>query len=340
MKIMQVLGGDEEGGLEKHVVELSNELAAAGENVVLVAHRKYGPRLGESADFVALDLTRSRRHPIMLWQLLRAIRQQKPDIVHAHGGKATAILGLLGRWVGAPMVATMHGQKRRQRGLGSFSTIITVSGRLAETISHPNVQTVYNGVARQTTPSPELVAELRARYAPSQGKLWLAAGRLVPVKGFDTLIAAFEKVAAGHLLIAGEGPELPRLRERAGRSAVSGQISFLGHRDDVAPLMAASDCVVISSRREGFSYVFAEALMQGRPVVSTDVPIPNEVLPRRLICPPDDPDALARLMSEVDPDSKEQREAQAFARRHLTIDAMVSKTIQVYRKACGDQIRD
>ena len=330
MKVMQVMGGDEEGGLEKHVVELTNGLSAAGDDMLIVAHPKYEDRVASSVIFVPLDLTRSRRNPVMLWQLLQLIKHHKPDVLHAQGGKAMAILRQLKPWLPQPMVASVHGQKRRQNNLHAFAKVITVSQGLADRISHPAVEVVYNGVAPQQKATPQETAALRMEFYPPAGLLWLAVGRLVPIKGFDVLINAFRRVDAGHLLIAGDGPELTALSRQIEELGMEERITLLGHRDDVSNLMAICDCTVISSRSEGFSYVFAEALIQGCPVISTDVPIPNEVLAPALICPINDPDGLSHLMNALDTTSVYHEQARAFARQHLSIEAMVSDTRRVY----------
>lgn len=336
MKIIQLMAGDEEGGMEKHVVELTNALAAAGDSLSLIAHPKYATRVDQRVSFVPLDLTRSRRNPIMLWQLLRIIRKRNPDVIHAQGGKAMDSLARLKRWLPMPLVGTVHNRKRRHRGIGAFSVIVTVSRGLAEAISHPRVEIVYNGIANApgTAASEPLAADYwTGCWAGSAARRWLAVGRLVPAKGFDTLVEAFASVVDGHLLIAGDGPQLETLNRLIREKSLTDRISLLGHRNDIPRLMNACDALVIASRREGFSYVFAEALMQGVPVVSTDVPIPNEVLPAELICPPDDPQALARLINGLDPSARCHGDARAFAREQLTIAAMVDRTRLVYRNA-------
>ncbi len=58
MKICLIMGGDEEGGLENHVVELGNALASR-HNVHIIAHAKYEDRF-KGVSFHAIDLTKSQ----------------------------------------------------------------------------------------------------------------------------------------------------------------------------------------------------------------------------------------------------------------------------------------
>lgn len=334
MRILHVMGGNEEGGLEKHVIELVNALAeSSNDQVMLVAHAKYQSRVSAAVTFIPVDLSRSRRNLFALWMLWRAIRQHEPDLIHAQGGKAMAMVATLGSRLRKPLVATVHGQKKKQPGLAAFSIIVAVSAGLARQLNHPSVRVIYNGIATPPVYDQQQIATLRqSLQSASDQHLWLAVGRLVPVKGFDILLEAMAKVPSGHLLIAGEGPDTKALNTLCRDLTLQQRVTFLGHRSDVGPLMAACDAVVISSRREGFSYVFCEAVMQATPVISTDVPIPNEMLPPSLICPTDNPGALATLMNRFDPSDPGHSEVQQASRRKLTIAAMAGATRDLYNE--------
>ncbi len=62
MKITLVMASDEEGGLEKHVLELAAGLSQAHE-VSLIAHQKYQSQVESSVNFVAFDMSGSRYNP-------------------------------------------------------------------------------------------------------------------------------------------------------------------------------------------------------------------------------------------------------------------------------------
>ena len=111
-KITMVMAGDEEGGLEKHVVELSNGLASRGYQVSVIAHEKYKARLSQHIQFVPVDLSKSRRNPLVLWQLFTAIKITQPDILHVQANKAVAMVAPLLKWLKIPSVATLHSRKK------------------------------------------------------------------------------------------------------------------------------------------------------------------------------------------------------------------------------------
>lgn len=79
-------------------------------------------------------------------------------------------------------------------------------------------------------------------------------------------------------VIAGDGPEDGRVRERVHKLGLDGVFDFRGQVDDLAPLLAACDLLLIPSRSEGVPLVLLEALASARPVVASRVGAIPEVL--------------------------------------------------------------
>ena len=106
---------------------------------------------------------------------------------------------------------------------------------------------------------------------PSRRPLILAAGRLAPQKGFAALIEAARRWGdlspAPLLAIAGSGPLRAELTAAA--APLGDAVRFLGHRDDIAALLAAADLFVLPSLWEGQPLVLQEALCAARPIVAT-----------------------------------------------------------------------
>lgn len=110
------------------------------------------------------------------------------------------------------------------------------------------------------------------------GAAVLAAGRLVPIKGFDLLLLAVARIPLAsrpRLLIAGTGPEAERLQRLAQACAVDLRLlGTLGHAD-LADWMMAADVFVHPCRRlpdgrqEGAPLVVREALALGVPVIAS-----------------------------------------------------------------------
>jgi glycosyltransferase involved in cell wall biosynthesis len=138
---------------------------------------------------------------------------------------------------------------------------------------------------------------------PSRRPLILAAGRFAPQKGFATLIEAARRWGdlnpAPLLAIAGSGPLHAELTAAA--APLGDAVRFLGHRDDIAALLAAADLFVLPSLWEGQPLVLQEALCAARPIVATRTGgIPDLTgEDGALLIPADDPAELAAAVRRV-----------------------------------------
>jgi glycosyltransferase involved in cell wall biosynthesis len=137
----------------------------------------------------------------------------------------------------------------------------------------------------------------------------LTVGRLAHEKGVDTLLRAAEGLPV-EVLVAGTGPEEPRLRAMAG-----GQVRFLGEveRDALPALYADADVLVMPSRSDPWGMVLNEAALAGLPLVSTDAAgaahdlIEHGVNGFRV--PPDDVPALREALQRLCGDAGFRRAA-------------------------------
>ncbi|MFF5112790.1 glycosyltransferase family 4 protein [Streptosporangium sp. NPDC000509] len=151
---------------------------------------------------------------------------------------------------------------------------------------------------------PNAVGPVRQPPAEREGRLAVAAGRLVGQKGFDLLIPAFRQVVDRHpdwrLRIYGTGPKKDRLRELLKEHALGDNVTLMGRTEHLDEELAKASFYVLSSRFEGLPMVMIEAMAQALPVVAFDCPTgPADVLTPGvdgLLVPPKDVDALAAAM--------------------------------------------
>ena len=95
-------------------------------------------------------------------------------------------------------------------------------------------------------------------------------------------------------------------------------VEYLGEANDVRPLVAAADCVVLPSYREGVPRTLMEASAMGRPIVATDVPGCREVVEdgvNGLLCEVKSADSLTEALERMLTLPLDEREAMALRGR-------------------------
>jgi glycosyltransferase involved in cell wall biosynthesis len=328
-----VVASWEYGGLEKHVIELSNALSKQHQ-VTVIAHPQMQQYFAPEVTVIPVDFSQSRWSPRLYWQLTQILGQLQPDIIHAQASKAALLIARIRPFLKftARYVATLHNQKGTTSMFESFDRVIVVSPQLAGLIKKAPTTAIYNGV-RLPAPAAGLDRGwLAGQFGLDAARpVLVAVGRLVPAKGFDILIPAAAK-AGVQVVIVGEGEQRELLQKQIAESQA--QVVLAGFRTDVPALMAAADGFILSSRNEGFAYVFVEALLSKLPVVATAIPMVQEFIPADLIVPIADVDALADKLRWVVDHRPQWLDIMAgvwrMAEQQLTLEAMVRQTEAVY----------
>lgn len=141
-------------------------------------------------------------------------------------------------------------------------------------IAEEKITVVYNAF-HHDTPLGSREA-LRQKYG-YEGVVVASAGRLVPWKGFRTVIDLIvrlnEEGMPATALIAGDGPEHASLVAYAAERGVSTRVRFLGRcsRQELLETIASADVFVLNTAYEGFSHQLLEVMACGVPVVTTAV---------------------------------------------------------------------
>ena len=205
------------------------------------------------------------------------------DVVHVHDWFGTVGAAKLAGRLGVPLVMTVHSTEydrslghpwarilaREQFGIDRADRIVVVSRHLGRQLEErygakpSKVRVIYNAVR----PSERL-----APLGEARGMV-LYLGRLAAMKGVDTFLRAAARVAPKVpevlFVVAGEGPEYPRLLTLAAHLGLSERVLFLGHvTDDERPVLLASASVfVLPSVVEPFGIAALEAMAAGVPAI-------------------------------------------------------------------------
>jgi glycosyltransferase involved in cell wall biosynthesis len=191
------------------------------------------------------------------------------------------------------------------------------------------IQISYPEGAGAALPEP-LLAE---KAAP----IVLTVARLHQQKGIDFLLEAASRVPKALFVLAGDGPESQRLRLKAAALGIDHRVRFLGHVDDVTPLLEACDLFVLPSLYEGLPLSVLEAMAAGKPVVATAISGTDEIITDastgRLV-PPGDADALSAAITALLDDRAEAsrlaERGRGRVRERFSAESMVHSVQRVY----------
>ena len=226
-----------------------------------------------------------------LWLLLR---RPKCSIIHVHSIDSPLFAAMLIRVLTKrKLVVTIHGELARLKEnrlgklklplLKNLDGLIAISsecGRqmLTEGIEASRVHWIPNGVDVEQFKPPtaeEKTALRRAYDYDMDDRIVLYVGRLINLKRGDLLIRAWNSLSAitgAHLIIAGDGPERPKLEDLVRSSALNDSVRFVGATDDVLTYYQMADIFVLPSLSEGLSVALLEAMSCGLAVIVSETP--------------------------------------------------------------------
>jgi glycosyltransferase involved in cell wall biosynthesis len=338
-------GLDRIGGAERQVILLAKGLRRRGWRVSVVALSGNGgdaavELIAAGAGFLTLQMRKGLADPRGWIRFNRWLRRESPDVVHAHLPHAA----WLARWsrLAAParvVVDTLHscstgtvGRRLGYRWSGWLADQVTavshaaaVAHRSAAMVGESKLTVLPNGVdADAWRPDASVRTAVRQELGLDEEFLWLAAGRLEPVKDYPTLLAAMVTLPEpASLLIAGSGLLQSELLRLSAQLGMERRIRFLGFEPDLRRWMQAADGFVLSSRCEGLPMGLLEAAACALPAVATEVPGTPEVLidgQTGWLTPAGDSTALGESMSRMMRTPPEQRRARGDRARQLVIE--------------------
>lgn len=294
------------------------------------------------------------RFPECARQWARALAAFRPSILHVHCFGPNGIYALATSLIARrPLIVSSHGETfTDENDVFSHSRLLRwglrTSFRRAGAVTGCS-QTVLNDLrarfgllAGVVVPNGVAVgSELPSVSAPRE-KLVFAVGRMVEVKGFDLLLAAYAAAdlpADTRLVIGGDGPQRPRLIAQARQLGIEDRVSFPGRLsgDEVADWMSRAQVVAVPSRHEAFGIVLLEGWRSGAALLATchDGPgtIVHDGVDGVLIDPDDTPAFASKLRSLLSSEETRHRLAHAGRARltAFTWSAVVDSYDALYR---------
>ena len=347
------------GGIELHLLNLSDQLRARGHRVI-VAARPDGwvlPR-AQGMGMETLEATVRRQQDWRNFGRFQTfLRREKVDIIHTHANWDAVVPAVAARMAGVPVaVMTWHlpfpFKDRRGGDLIMsllYNRMIAISASVRDRhIQHgipPHmVEVIHHGTDttafRALTQSTEAV---RAGLGlPPDAVAVGIVGRVSNEKGHDDLLEALRLLHGVrpdlYVVIVGDGAETPRLRRVASDKGVADRVIFAGYRDDVNNAINALDLVAVPSVwHEPCSAVIQQAMALCKPVVGTRMGGTPEMVVEGetgLLIPPHDPAALADAISALAADPLRRRHmgevGAARAEAEFTLSHMTDRVEALY----------
>lgn len=324
--------GSQIGGMEKQVIAICDGLTGANNEVHIAASAQLLEHTSKDVVAHAIPTEKSRRHPALKSTLRGIIEHVKPNIIHAHGLKAAALLQAIPKHKNCKYIVSIHGDKKDLRVLKSMDACIGVSKEIYVRLQEEGYPAILieNGIPPyrgRHYNKKQLCEELNLQ---ADLPLLLCAGRLAPVKRYERAMQACRDLPL-NLVIAGDGPMFKELKQ-----LTTERIQLIGNRSDAPGLLAAADAVLTVSEREGMSLTMLEALAAGTPVLSTPVSGAASLLPEQSLISSTNPAELRQFLASeskvLDQHKKAQSSLFAAVRNEFTQEAMVSRTHTLYRQ--------
>lgn len=303
---------------------------------------------------------------LALKKLVRIMRREKFDLVHTHCfkggvlGRLAAVVAGCGCVIHTPHCLPSTRCTSRivrpallaiERFLARWTDhYVFVSQSQSDIAHHEKIvvggrsSVVGNGVSSTVPFHPRDFRGLRRELnLVNEDHVVGMCARLCGYKGIDQLILAAPDIqrAVGRtrFIIAGEGPDRPRLERMIRHLNLRDIVHLIGHRADVSSLIRLMDVCVVSSRAEGMPYVILESFNAGTPVVASDVP-GNADLVRHghtgLLYPYNRIDQLAHAVVHCLRDCALCRQMTETARlqieHHHSLDRQIGNLLAVYEK--------
>lgn len=306
-----------DGGINTHMLTLGAELRKAGWEVAICsggvlpgqthldivtgqeqATRSPGPEDYERAGirhFEASvpasphrlrDLPQLLLVPVAMWQVLRAIRRFRPDIVHSHSRQMGLYARVAQLLLRVPFVSTVHSPVTPRNRLWAATTflgsaVISVSDEIRSSlvrdyrVSPERVRIIAPGADAEhfRPPTSEERRIARGRWGIEPGPLVLAfLGSLTANKHPETLVQAVADLVGSDrdvvALFAGRGPAEAEIATLAAELGVVGRVRLLGYQD-ARSVLWATDALVLPSGSEGSPLAVVEGMLSGLVVLST-----------------------------------------------------------------------
>ncbi|MEA3490831.1 MAG: glycosyltransferase family 4 protein [Campylobacterota bacterium] len=342
--------------------ELASVMQSQGYQVVVVAPRDdYSKKLEKlDIEFYDIGISNKGTHPIedikLFFRFYKLYRSISPDLILHYTIKPNIYGTMAAGVLTVPTISTIA-------GLGTVFLNNKLSSHIARLLYKvalriPKRVFFLNSYDRKLFLDSNIVKVEKTGLIPGSGIdtekfkpvnidrnpqapiCFLLIARLIKDKGVVEFVQAAEKIRAKYpdstglkFCIIGEyyhGNPTSITEKEMQHWVEEGYVDYLGTSDDIRPIIAKADCIVLPSYREGISQVLLEAASMGKALIATDVPGCKEVIDdgvNGLLCHLKDADSLAKQIIKMSNLSDEERDEMGRRGREKVISQFEEKIV-------------
>ena len=363
-RVVYVVDGLAMGGAERNTLSLMVELTARGVDCRLIT-------LSEAGDGALAALARQMkiapfglraRHladPAAIVRFLAFIREFRPQVIHLQDPYANLLGVVARRFAAAKVVMTRHvladpqvtARDRLRAALlswcachGSDAAIALADALVVPLMQQTGIEpgrvtVIRSGIAIDSTMP-------RMRQTDDGPPVLLMIAVMRPGKGHALLIRSFEQirqaVPTARLKLVGDGALRRELETLA--APYGAAVEFLGERQDIPDLIAASDVAVLPSESEALPISLMEVAAGGRVAIATRVGGVPEIVKDNvtgLLVAPNEPGelvaAVVGLLSDPVRLHAMGHAARAYAEQHFSIARQATETLDLYHRLAASE---
>ncbi|HSM61948.1 MAG TPA: N-acetyl-alpha-D-glucosaminyl L-malate synthase BshA [Longimicrobiales bacterium] len=292
------------GGSGAVATELGLQLADRGHEVHFVSYAQPF-RLGHFRERVFFHEVEMEDYPLfehppyslaLAVAMHRTALREELDVMHVHYAIPHATSAWVAREMLAgqrdlPIVTTLHGTDitlvglhpsfheitrfsiLRSQGLTAVSEYLKAETVRDFAVPEERIEVIPNFIDERVW-RPDKEPCHRAALAPGGEKIVMHVSNFRAVKRVEDVVEVFSRIVRtvdARLVLVGDGPERPRVMDRAEELGVRERTLFLGKHASVDELLACADLFLLPSENESFGLAALEAMACGAPVVASAV---------------------------------------------------------------------
>ncbi len=277
MRVINAMFGRKRGVIEQTFLNYCNALSDLGCELVVLTYQDAPTHEEMPQNAILKTITNfGQWDPVASWKLKKIIRELEPDIIIAHGNRASTLLSK--SITDVPVVSVCYNYNAK--ALADYKNVIAVTEDVRKTMIKKGldeniIHTVPNLVNISSTSQKK---KLFAGEVPVIGTI----GKFISKRGLKFFLRSLailkNRGIAFKAILAGDGPERESLIEMAASLNISSMVEFPGDIQDRDQFFSSIDIFCLPSLQEPFGVVVLEAFTHAVAVVTTDTEGPIEIV--------------------------------------------------------------